>query len=264
MLDNTEETPVESQEVVTTNDVSEAPQQVVSQPVVPSDPLTPEARALLNNDSLRGLNELLDHTRTSATAPLRGKIADLQKQLADAKQSAETASARDVEAASSSAVELTDRISSLEANVSSLAELLRESTVSNIRSSILATIPADVLPPELHSLVKGSSKEEIEQSIRDAVEIYSAIKSKHAVTQSQAVVSAPQVPQVPQVQNPTVGLDNPGNTGFSEQQSPDNDLFTLTNLTQRALRSRNREEREKALQQGQDILQAELKRQGLR
>lgn len=261
MLDNTEETPVESQEVVTTNDVSEAPQQVVSQPVVPSDPLTPEARALLNNDSLRGLNELLDHTRTSATAPLRGKIADLQKQLADAKQSAETASARDVEAASSSAVELTDRISSLEANVSSLAELLRESTVSNIRSSILATIPADVLPPELHSLVKGSSKEEIEQSIRDAVEIYSAIKSKHAVTQSQAVVSAPQVPQV---QNPTVGLDNPGNTGFSEQQSPDNDLFTLTNLTQRALRSRNREEREKALQQGQDILQAELKRQGLR
>lgn len=261
MPDNTEETPVESQEVVTTNDVSEAPQQVVSQPVVPSDPLTPEARALLNNDSLRGLNELLDHTRTSATAPLRRKIADLQKQLADAKQSAETASARDVEAASSSAVELTDRISSLEANVSSLAELLRESTVSNIRSSILATIPADVLPPELHSLVKGSSKEEIEQSIRDAVEIYSAIKSKHVVTQSQAAVSAPQVPQV---QNPTVGLDNPGNTGFSEQQSPDNDLFTLTNLTQRALRSRNREEREKALQQGQDILQAELKRQGLR
>ena len=259
---------VETQQEVPEQDAQVDPTQPNTQPQQPSntDPLPAEARALLNDPRHRvHIDAILNHTRSQATKPLRNEIEEQRNRIREL-EAAQRGRVPEVAPdspqqteATSTEPELAAQVRGLEERLATLQGFVQTSALETFRMELLRTIPSDVLPPEFHPMVNGGSREELSESLRSAIDSYSALRSR-LIPQVQAP------PQQQFVQPQTVPNQMP-----AALQAPENGATispteinsgTVLELAQRAMRTRNPEDLRAWEEASQGLVMSELKKQG--
>jgi len=274
---------VESQQdTQSTPDVSVPQTQQNTEPAVSqqntsrnSDPLPPEARALLNDPTHKsGVDALLEHTRRTATQPLRNQIEEARGRIAELEsqqRSRQTAPAEQIQpVVQESENELVQRLLGLEDRLNTVQEFMASSAINSFRVELLRTIPAETLPPEMHGMVVGNSREELSDSLRRAIENYNALRSRISPSgqvPQQPVEQSVQQPVTQQVvqqsaqiaPNMPAALQAPENGATSPPSQINSG--TVMELAQKALRTRDPQDLRAWEEASQNLVMSELQSQ---
>jgi hypothetical protein len=261
---------VEDQQTQTPETTTETP--TTTKP----DPLPREARELLKSKA-PGLDELLDRTRAQESQKVRGDIEATKKRAEEAEAEANSLKARlaeiegkNLEAiatrqngleqqSASSVSALEQRLSQLETSIERVLDYAQTSSIQTRRSVILSQLPEDTLPKEFHSLVKGTTDEELQNSLEEAISVWSLLKQKTQPQQSQQQPGFLPVSQ--QEVNPALGGPENGGT---LQQGVIPTADSVREMAQRAMRTGGRVDQNQlmgVLDQADQVINAELLKQ---
>jgi len=199
-----------------------------SEPQVPEpefpDPVSPQVRELLRNrtpemDSMLNLVRQQESQKASSRIEKEKQRADsLQKQIDESRLSSENA---EIAALKSQVAQMAESVQQLLDVQSKTVAATQALDIGTKRMLLLSQISADILPPEMHSLVRGATEEELQSSLQTAVSDYRTMLQRitpSGVTQpfAQQQSTQDQLYSANPVQ-PATGLSQPENAGPSTE-----------------------------------------------
>jgi len=211
-----------------------------AQASIPDDPIPANVRAFMQEHRGDDLSGVMNYIRTNESAKQRQELEEAKSREAETKRKLDELQSQMSETVETKGKKTESVTAELQQSVIELRDIVLKSVEANQQASVgtrrmvmLAQIPVEILPVELHSLVQGSTDEELQQSLSDAINKYRSIASRFAPVEQQQV---PQIPGQNVLQPVPYGLSSPQNAGLeTESISEPITANTIRELANRAM-----------------------------
>lgn len=235
----------------------------IVEPVIPVDPMPVNVREYLSKHKDAAVNDLMSYIRTTESEKMRKQLQDEQNRSKEYKSKLEQMEGQVDGDTKEELRKLRQEVNDSKLGMAELRELTEKVANASIATSIgtkrmllLAQVPINVLPPEMHSLVNGTTEEELQESLQLAVNSYAAMIARisGSLPNAQQFIQTP-----PQGLTMPEALQSPQNAGPVPTGSVPNS-GTISQLAAIALRTGSAEDISNWQEAANQVINAELGR----